>query len=88
MCTYPQVGDIVSGVVQRVTSYGAFVELDGFWGEDGQPAGVVKSERALLETIASGRSALDPEGTAWVWIFVQLRNDAAGSERAPVVAPR
>lgn len=58
------------------------------WGEDGQPAGVVKSERALLETIASGGSAMDPEGTAWVWVFVQLRNDAAGSERAPVVAPR
>ncbi len=58
------------------------------WAADGHPAVVDRTERALLEEIAAGGKATEPGGTEWVWIFVQLRNDAVGSERAPVVAPR
>ncbi len=59
------------------------------WGGNGEPVpGVASHARRLLEQIAEGGSAMSPGGTEWVWIFVQLRNDAVGSERAPVVAPR
>lgn len=58
------------------------------WAPEGEAAHMKRSDRALLEEIAAGGTASEPGFTEWVWVFVQLRNDAAGSERAPVVAPR
>lgn len=51
------------------------------WDEAGGQAGVLKSERAVLDQVAAA------ERWRWVWLFYQVRNDAAGSERAPVIVP-
>lgn len=52
------------------------------WDETGIGRNVVKDERELLTRIAAGGM---PE---WVWVFVQLRVDDIGRERAAIVAPR
>lgn len=52
-----------------------------FWAEDGEPARVHNADRELLEKIAE-------RPATWVWVFAQLRDDAAGKERAPGVAAR
>lgn len=67
-------------------AFAAFQEAvrDGriyFWAEDGEPARPRAADRELLEAIAA-------KPTTWVWVFAQLRNEAAGNERAAGVASR
>jgi hypothetical protein len=52
------------------------------YADDGQPAFLLGEARALLKQIADAGAA------EWFWIFVQLRNDAFGHERAPAIVPR
>lgn len=51
------------------------------WGVDGQGGKVLPAERDLLEAAAA------TQRWVWLWIFYQVRNDAVGSERAPVLVP-
>lgn len=76
--------------IQRRLYAEAFTQLVKFvdagkvhgWGDDGGGRPVPKEERELLARIAA---AGEPE---WVWVFVQIRADDIGRERAAVVAPR
>lgn len=53
------------------------------WTDDGQTTFKPgKEARATLEAIAAGGPA------TWVWVFVQLRNDNYGQERAPMCVVR
>lgn len=77
------------GIQRRLYQGEAFPELvrfvrEGkvyFWADDGEPARPHKEDRELLERIAE-------KPTVWAWVFAQLRQDAAGQERAPGVAAR
>jgi hypothetical protein len=51
---------------------------------EGQSATVLSDERDYLRRIVEA----DRESVLWVWVFAQLRSDAFGEERAPVIAPR
>lgn len=50
-------------------------------GADGQGGKVLPAERELLDAAAATTRWV------WLWIFYQVRNDAVGSERAPVLVP-
>jgi len=52
------------------------------WDPSGEDSAVLADERALLVKIVEGGEMV------WVWIFVQIRVDDIGKERAPVIAPR
>lgn len=52
------------------------------WAPDGGSRPVGKTDRDKLRAIADAGPAV------WVWIFVQLRNDTVGQERAPMIEPR
>lgn len=50
-------------------------------GADGHPGRVTPAEWELLEGVAASPRWV------WLWIFFQVRNDAVGQERAPVLVP-
>jgi hypothetical protein len=52
------------------------------YADDGEFAFLTDEDRSQLRLIAEAGDPL------WIWIFVQLRSDTFGSERAAVVAPR
>lgn len=52
------------------------------YADDGEFAFLTDEDRSLLKQISQAGDPL------WIWVFVQLRNDVFGQERAAVVAPR
>lgn len=76
--------------IQRRFYHEAFLKLIEFvlegrvhaWAPDGGSRPVIKQDREILSAIAAGGPA------TWVWVFVQLRNDTVGQERAPMIIPR
>lgn len=77
--------------IQRRFYHEAFLKLIEFvkagevraWSEDGRDFGRPRGgDLDLLKSIASGGPA------EWIWVFVQIRNDTVGQERAPMIVPR